>query len=71
MGDGAQETTAPLRLNGLLKGRFATTKEAKELLSDIGLLATGYCLTILKELGREVTEEDVDAIFSSLKSLDP
>lgn len=58
-----------LKLAKVLKSGSATSKDAKRLLSDLGLLAIGYCLTITKEIAssKEITKEDIDSIFQTLR----
>lgn len=66
MEDGA-ETSAPLKLMKLVRGHFMTTKDSKDCLSDIGMLAISYAVTILKETpDRRPTKESVDEIFATL-----
>lgn len=68
--ESAQETAGPLKLSKLLKGRFSTTKEAKDTLNDLGMLTIGYFCTILEDIGRTraVTAEDVERVFESLRA---
>lgn len=65
-----QETAGPLKLGKLLKGRFPTTKEARDVLSDLGMLSIGYFCAVLGEIGKTktLTIEDIESIFESLKN---
>ena len=63
------ELTKTLKINNLLKDN-ATTKEAKDLLSEIAVLINAYVLTVLKNEfpDKKIIAEDIQKIFDTLKN---
>lgn len=63
------DLTGTFKISRLLKDKMASSKEAKETLNELSVLANVYAITVLSELHKdcEVTEDDVKKVFDSLR----
>ncbi|KAL6122800.1 hypothetical protein NUSPORA_00058 [Nucleospora cyclopteri] len=57
------------KLNKLLTGREPTTKEAKETLNKLAIYSASYAFLLLRDvsINKEITKEEIDKVFESLK----